>query len=305
MTPPSWWRKRSAAARPNSPGMMTAKARALGMMHTNYHNASGLPDDAPDHHRARRVHSGPRPAGPLPAIFPLFFAARLRLSRPPHAQSQSSARPRRRRRRHEDRLYPRFRLQHRHRRAPPRPPSRRGGVRRPQRARARRPCDRASSTSTSRWPPPSAPRPSWSRAREHAVAHARTAAEKAATKEHTAQIVSGAPLPPRPPLAAPSAPSPGSTAPIKPIPVRTVAVQQPVRMHTASLAPPTSNSRASSARRRLPPIRPRSPPSRCATRRAKTVVHVPANQVASAGAGGPVPRSAERRNSPPSRAAAG
>ncbi|HEY5084854.1 MAG TPA: D-alanyl-D-alanine carboxypeptidase family protein, partial [Rhizomicrobium sp.] len=25
--------------------MMTAKARALGMMHTNYHNASGLPDD--------------------------------------------------------------------------------------------------------------------------------------------------------------------------------------------------------------------------------------------------------------------
>ena len=33
--------------------LMTAKARALGMTHTNYHNASGLPDDATDHHGAR------------------------------------------------------------------------------------------------------------------------------------------------------------------------------------------------------------------------------------------------------------
>src|SRR5262249_38933960 len=30
---------------PNFAKMMTAKARALGMMHTNYNNASGLPDD--------------------------------------------------------------------------------------------------------------------------------------------------------------------------------------------------------------------------------------------------------------------
>ena len=42
---PWWWPRRSAAVSSNSPRMMTAKARALGMMHTNYHNASGLPDD--------------------------------------------------------------------------------------------------------------------------------------------------------------------------------------------------------------------------------------------------------------------
>ncbi len=128
---------------------------------------------------------------------------------------------------------------------------------------------------------------------ERAVAHARIAAEKAATKEHTAQIVSGAPLPPRPPLAAPSAPLPGSTAPIKPIPVRTVQVQEPVRMHMASLKPPTSNPR------KLSPAPVTANPTKITTvpvRHAppKTVVHVPANQVASAGAGGPVPRSAER-----------
>ena len=47
---------------------MTAKARALGMMHTVYRNASGLPDDAAGHHRARHGHSRPRHPGPLSAV---------------------------------------------------------------------------------------------------------------------------------------------------------------------------------------------------------------------------------------------
>ncbi len=126
---------------------------------------------------------------------------------------------------------------------------------------------------------------------QHAVAHAKIAAEKAATKEHAVKIVAAAPLPPRPPTAA--APLPGSTAPIKPIPVKTVEVQEPVHMHMASLTPPPSNPR------KLRPAPVTANPAKITTvpvrhAQSKTAVHAPANQVASAGRGGPVPRAAER-----------
>jgi D-alanyl-D-alanine carboxypeptidase len=67
---------------------------------------------------------------------------------------------------------------------------------------------------------------------QHAVAHAKPAADEA-------KVASAAPLPSPAPSAstAPPAPEPGSTAPIKPIPVKTFVVQQPSVMHTASLAP--------------------------------------------------------------------
>jgi len=65
---------------------------------------------------------------------------------------------------------------------------------------------------------------------ERAVAHANPAATEP-------KVAAGAPLPPN------AAPALGSTDPIKPIPVKTVVVQQPTVMHTASLAPLPSASR--------------------------------------------------------------
>ncbi|MEJ2374505.1 MAG: D-alanyl-D-alanine carboxypeptidase, partial [Pseudolabrys sp.] len=65
------------------------------------------------------------------------------------------------------------------------------------------------------------------------------------------KVVKAMPLPPRPPeeaketktAAAPPVPAPGSTAPIKAIPVKTFVVQQPNLSHTAALTPLPSASR--------------------------------------------------------------
>ncbi len=123
---------------------------------------------------------------------------------------------------------------------------------------------------------------------QHAMAHAMTAPNKTASNEHSAKVVAATPLPPRPPLAEPAAPAPGSTAPIKPIAVRTVMVQQAQSMHTASLAQLTSNSR------KLRPAPVTANPAKVTT---VAVRHAPdktapANQVASADTSVPVTHAA-------------
>ena len=121
--------------------LMTAKARALGMTHTVYRNASGLPDDEQITTARDQAILGRAIAGSLSAILPLLLHPHVRVPRQGDAQSQSPARPRRRRRRHQDRLHPRLRLQHRHLDAPRRTSPRRRGVRRPhRRRRAMRAC---------------------------------------------------------------------------------------------------------------------------------------------------------------------
>ena len=67
-----------------------------------------------DHHGARPGAARPRHPGPLSALLQIFFAAVVRLSRRDDPQSRPSARIGRRRRRHQDRIYPRVRLQSRH-----------------------------------------------------------------------------------------------------------------------------------------------------------------------------------------------
>lgn len=130
---------------------------------------------------------------------------------------------------------------------------------------------------------------------QHALARAKTAPE-----EHAGKVASGTPLPPRPPAVATAAPAPGSTAPIKAIPVKTVVVQQPVMMNTASLSPLPADNRklrpapvtANPAKVTTVAVR-REPPRKAAeptTASAKPA----ANQVASASAGGPVPHVAEQ-----------
>ena len=124
---------------------------------------------------------------------------------------------------------------------------------------------------------------------ERAVAQAKPAPKQPESK------VAAAP-PPQAPAAA-AAPAPGSTAPIKPIPVKTVTVQQADTMHTASLAPLPSETRG------LRPAPATANPPKITT---VTTVHSepppfaakpPAErpsaltaQVASAGANPPVPR---------------
>ncbi len=117
--------------------MMTRKAHALGMSNTTYRNASGLPNDAADHHRARPDHSGALARGPLPALLPVFLDRRVRIRRRDDRQPQPSARPGRRRRRHQDRLHARLRLQPPDLGASRRPVAGRRGHGRPQRAGAR------------------------------------------------------------------------------------------------------------------------------------------------------------------------
>ena len=141
-TSPSWWRKRSAATRPNFAKMMTAKAHALGMTQTIYRNASGLPDDQQITTARDQATLGRAIQDRFPKYYPLFLHPHVRLPRQCDPQPQPSARRGRRRRRHQDRLHPRVRLQHRHLGAPRRPSHRCRGVRRPHRQRAR--CARAS-----------------------------------------------------------------------------------------------------------------------------------------------------------------
>ena len=115
------------------------------------------------------------------------------------------------------------------------------------------------------------------------------------------KVASAAPLVSAAPMAstAPAVPEPGSTAPIKPIPVRTFTVQQPSVMHTASLAPlppasrhlqpapatanPAKITTVATVHREPPPLPPKPPSDRPP---ASTMM-----QVASAG-DTPVPRSA-------------
>ena len=118
---------------------------------------------------------------------------------------------------------------------------------------------------------------------QHAVGRAMSA-----PNEHDGKVAAATPLPPRPPLAAP-----GSTAPIKPIPVKTVTVQQPQEevMHTASLAPPSDS-------RKLRPEPNTGKPAKITTvavhHRQEEPAKAARNEVASAGPGGPVPRVAEQ-----------
>ena len=56
---------------------MTRKARALGMSHTVYRNASGLPERRAGHHGARAGAARHRDPGALPALLPLLLAVGL------------------------------------------------------------------------------------------------------------------------------------------------------------------------------------------------------------------------------------
>ena len=91
--------------------LMTRKARALGMTKHGLSQRLRPAQRRTGHHGARSGHARPRDPGPLPALLPLFRDRRVQLSRPLDPQPQSPARQCRRRRRHQDRLYPRLRLQ--------------------------------------------------------------------------------------------------------------------------------------------------------------------------------------------------
>ena len=56
--------------------LMTRKAQALGMAHTVYRNASGLPDGRAGHHGARPGPAGPRHPGALSALLQVFLDPR-------------------------------------------------------------------------------------------------------------------------------------------------------------------------------------------------------------------------------------
>ena len=116
--------------------LMTRKAHALGMSRTLYRNASGLPNDEQWTTARDLTVLAPLGRATLPAVFPLFRDARVRLRRRNHRQPQPPARPGRRRRRHQDRLYARFGLQLAHLGASRRPLAGRGGN---GRAHGRRP----------------------------------------------------------------------------------------------------------------------------------------------------------------------
>ncbi len=130
------------------------------------------------------------------------------------------------------------------------------------------------------------------------------------------QIAAATPLPPRPPnaetVAAAPTPTAGSTTPIKPIPVKTVVVEQPShRHHLASLSPLSPESRrlrpttAGEAKVTTVATVRHAPPGKLG---ALSFAHAPAhsaaakveperppaNEVASAAPGGPVPHAVAR-----------
>ena len=77
---------------PSFARMMTAKAHALG---DGAHHLSQCLRPArrrPGHHGARSGAARPRHQRPLPELLPLLLDAHVRISRPHHAQPQSSAR---------------------------------------------------------------------------------------------------------------------------------------------------------------------------------------------------------------------
>ncbi len=115
---------------------MTAKARELGMMHTMFRDASGLPNDE-QITTARDMAVLGRALGDRFPQYYKYFATRSFVFRGrADPRPQPSARQRRRCRRHQDRLHQRLRLQHRHLRAQRQSPHHRGRVRWPHRERA-------------------------------------------------------------------------------------------------------------------------------------------------------------------------
>ena len=124
-----------AGDEPEFAKLMTAKAHALGMMHTTYHNASGLPDDQQITTARDQAMLGRAIQDRFPKYYHYFstrtFAFHGKEMRNHNHLLGNVAR----RRRHQDRLHPRFRLQHRHLGAPRQPPYRGGGVRRAHRRR--------------------------------------------------------------------------------------------------------------------------------------------------------------------------
>jgi D-alanyl-D-alanine carboxypeptidase len=213
---------------------MTAKAQALGMVHTRYHNASGLPDDAQittardQAIMARALHDR------FPQYFHYFalrdFVYRGRLMRNHnhllgrvdgvdgmktgyiHASGFNIVTDVRRNGRHL--VVAVFG----------------GRTARVRDAHVVGLIDRTIMTAALKRTAPMV-----AEGGGHAVAHGKPATEEAkiASAAPAAASVSAAPSA----SSAPSAPEPGSTDPIKPIPVRTFTVQQPSVMHTASLSP--------------------------------------------------------------------
>ena len=110
----------------------------LGMSKTIYLNASGLPDDEQVTTARDQSTLGRAIQDRFPRYYRYFSTAELHLPRPFDRQPQSSARLGRGRRRHQDRLYPLFRLQPCDFDASGQPPSGRCGHGRPQRQLARR-----------------------------------------------------------------------------------------------------------------------------------------------------------------------
>ena len=86
------WPKRSAGNETEFAKLMTAKAHALGMKHTDLPQRLRPARRPADHHRARPGHSRPRHPGPLPEILSLLLHPHVRLPRQGDAQPQSSAR---------------------------------------------------------------------------------------------------------------------------------------------------------------------------------------------------------------------
>ncbi len=106
--------------------LMTQKARSLGMIHTTYVNASGLPDDDQITTAHDQALLGRAIQERFPRYYKYFSTLGLRLQRPCHSQSQPSSRQRRRRRRHQDGFHARLRLQPGDVGSPRWPPPRRG-----------------------------------------------------------------------------------------------------------------------------------------------------------------------------------
>ena len=91
--------------------MMTRKAHALGMTHTLYRNASGLPNDEQITTASDLAMLGRTIQANFPRYYRYFSHPRIRLSRAAHPYPQPSDGSLRRHGRHQDRLYRGLRLQ--------------------------------------------------------------------------------------------------------------------------------------------------------------------------------------------------
>ena len=113
--------------------MMTQKARALGMAHTTYVNASGLPDDDQITTARDQALLGRAIQDGFPRYYK-YFSTQAFVFRGETIRGHDHLLERgRRRRRHQDRIYPRLRLQSAHLAASRRTLSGRRGHGRPER----------------------------------------------------------------------------------------------------------------------------------------------------------------------------